>query len=117
MSNVVLFTNGVASYLQSVNTQYYENDPNALINPDLSAVQGVDIWWWKRSGNSIGEMTSAEKQAVLDAWLEERRSRADQLVANLPEVLSALIKVVNLRLPGNKITRAELIAAIKAEIV
>lgn len=117
MANVVLFTNGVAQYLKSVNTPDYEGNPNALIDPDLSAVQGVDMQWWKLDGSSVVEMSPAEKQAILDAKLADRKSRADQLLANLPEVLTALIKVINLRLPSNKITKAELITAIKAEIV
>lgn len=116
MANVVLFTNGVAQYLQSVNTPDYAGNPNALIDPDLSAVQGVDMQWWKKSGSSVVEMSPAEKQVILDAQLAERKSRADQLLTNLPEVLTALIKVINLRLPSNKITKAELITAIKAEI-
>lgn len=117
MADVVLFTNGVAQHLKSVNTPDYANNPNAIVSPDLSGVANVPIQWWKKSGSSIVEMTPAEKQAILDAQLAERKDRADQMLANLPEVLTALIKVINLRLPSNKITKAELVTAIKTEIV
>ena len=117
MANVVLFTNGVASYLPSVNTPDYEGNPNAIIDPDLSGLVGVDSRFWKKSGASVVEMSPAEKQAVLATYLEQKRSQVDVLNVQMPEVLTALIKVINLRLPSNKITKTELITAVKAEIV
>lgn len=118
MANVVLFTNNVASYLESINTPEYENNPNALIDPDLVAVDGVPIQYWKRSGNSVVEMTQAEKDALAATQLTQRKSMADNFQGNLPEIFTALIKVINLRLSaGQKITKAELITAIKQEIL
>lgn len=50
-------------YLRSVNTPDY---PTAewIINPDVSALAGVPVKYWKVSGDSVTEMTQAEKDAV-----------------------------------------------------
>lgn len=117
MASVVLFTNGVASYLQSVNTPEYESNPDAIINPDTSVVENVPIQHWKRSGNSVVEMTQGEKDALAATQLTQRKTMANNFQGNMPEIMTALIKVINVRLSaGQKITKAELITAIKEEI-
>lgn len=117
MANVVLFTNGQAQYLESVNTPEYSDNPNAIVSPDLSTVSGVPIKYWKRSGNNIVEMTQAEKDAITASELTQRKSAADTFQGNPVAIFTALIKVINLRLPaGQKITKAEMITAIKEEI-
>ncbi len=56
--------NKITQYLQSVNTPDYSSKPNVLINPDVSALQGVDIRYWKHVAGAIVQMTTAEKNAV-----------------------------------------------------
>lgn len=69
MANVLNRT--TLQYLKSVNTPDY--DPaDWIINPDLSAVNGVPKKYWKISGNSVLEMTPQEK------------SDKDQELANTP---------------------------------
>lgn len=56
-------------FKRSVNTPEY--DPATwIINPDLSAVQGVFRKYWKIDGDTVSEMTQAEKDAV-DAQEQE----------------------------------------------
>lgn len=52
-------------YLPSANTPNY-NTVNWIINPDLAAVAGVPIIYWKITGDIVSEMSLAEK-AVVDA--------------------------------------------------
>ncbi len=58
MADVLIFeTNKPARYLKSVNTPDY---PDAVVNPDLSAVDGVNPLYWKERNGSIVEMTPSE---------------------------------------------------------
>lgn len=119
MANVVLFEpNQIPSYLQSVNTPDYEGNANAVIDPNISAVSAVPLKYWKRGiGKNIVQMIAAEKQAVDDAELLSRKSQADQFNVGNVELITALIKVINIKLPsGQKITKQELIDAVKAEV-
>lgn len=117
MANVVLFN--PTQYLQSVNTPDYEGNSDAIINPDISSVQSVPLKYWKRVGNTVVEMTLAEKQVVDVAILQARKDAiTDPSFADLKDIFTALIKVLNTKLPANKqITRQELIDAIKLEII
>jgi hypothetical protein len=118
MANVIIFEDGVAQYLESVNTPDYEGNPNAIVEPDLSLVEGVPMKFWKQDGDEVLEMTQAEKDAVLAAELQTRKARADEYNIDLKTAITALIKVVNIRLPANqKITKQEMIDALKAEIL
>ena len=75
---------------RSVNTPDY--DPAEwIIDPDLSAVAGVDAIYWKISGDEVVEMSPAEKDAVDAAILQERKdAAADEL--NVPlNILRALM--------------------------
>jgi len=63
MSNVLNRTTN--QYLQSVNTPDYPVS-DWIINPDLSAVVGVPSKYWEITGDTVTEMTPAEK-AVVDA--------------------------------------------------
>lgn len=66
--------------LRSVNSPDY--DPaDWIINPDLSGVSGVPVVYWKIDGDTVSEMSQAEKDAV-DA-------------ANLPAYKAALVKKVD----------------------
>jgi len=121
MSNVAIFKSGEApKYLRSVHTPDYENDPDVIVNPAITEqfLQSVPFKHWKRNGDDVVEMNSAEKQAVDDAKLLLRKNAADDFGINdMKTVLTALIKVINLRLGnGKKITKVEMITALKEEI-
>jgi len=131
MSNIAIFKpNQTPQYLTSVNGAEYmvdpnalegnvvSNDPSVLFNPDITAVKNVPVKFWKKVGSSIVEMTAQEKQAVLDAELQQRKTAADTFAADPLSLFTAFIKVVNLRLPtGQKITKQELIDAVRGEII
>lgn len=118
MANIAIFEpNKIPQYLQSANTPDYESNPNAIINPDLTSVANVPTHYWKRDGDNIVEMTQAEKDAVNASQLVMRKATADNYNVGMKEMLTALVKVINLRLPNNKITKQEMIDAIKAEIL
>ena len=118
MANIARFKSGqTPEYLTSVHTPDYEGDPDVIVNPNISAVQNIDRKYWKRVGNTIVEMTASEKQAVLDAELAQRKTTADDFGIDIKIALTALIKVINQRLPTNKITKQEMIDALKVEIV
>ena len=98
--------------------QVVPNDPDILINPDISAVQNVPLRWWKRVGNTVVEMTQTEKDALVAAELQARKDQANDFgISEMITVLTALIKVINIRLTtGQKITKQEMVDALKAEI-
>jgi len=90
-----------------------------IINPDMSAVEGVPKRYWVISGDSVMEMSAPAKAVVdddiagivRDVVEEETKSRA------LIYVLRGLVKTINLRLPTtDKITASELETAIRGEI-
>lgn len=119
MANIAIFKSGqIPQYLQSVNTPEYSGDPDVIVNPDISSVVNVPHKYWKRVGNTVAEMTQAEKDAINAAELQARKDAVvDPSNANLKDILTALIKVINVRLSaGQKITKQELIDAIKLEI-
>ena len=131
MSNIAIFKTGkIPEYRISVNTRDYVVDPNVpksevvpldpdvIINPDISSVSNVPLKYWKRSGNNILEMTQSEKDTLEAQLLQSRRDYiTDPANADLKDILTALIKVINNRLStGQKITRQEFIDAIKLEI-
>lgn len=78
MSNIVLFdpndvtvAGRVTSYLVSVNTPDYEHIVNKLVNPNLSAVSGVEEKYWKVYTSNVIEMNQPEKDAM-DTFLEAK---------------------------------------------
>ena len=129
MANIAIFKTGKPpEYLTSVNGAEYmtdpakndatPNSPDVLINPDISAVKNVPVKFWKRSGNSIVEMSQAEKDAITEAELQARKDTANDFgVQDIKVVLKVLIAVLNSKLPANKqITKQEVIDALKGEI-
>lgn len=132
MSNIAIFKpNQTPQYLTSINGAEYMVDPNALegnvipndpdiiFNPDISAVKNVPLKYWKRSGDNIVEMSQAEKDVISAAELQARKDAANDFgVEGMKIALTALIKVINIRLPiGQKITKQEMVDALKGEIV
>lgn len=128
MANVLITKNGKLQYLESVDTGEYVVDVNVpkneaqpksgvIINPDISLLKGVDIKYWKISNGRPVEMTTQEKAVVDNTDLQIRKGSADTLSVGIKEALEALIKVINIRLPqGQKITRQEVINALREEI-
>jgi hypothetical protein len=56
--------NPVTDYLPSVNTPDYEGQANVLVNPDLSAVSGQPLKYWKHVAGAIQLMTQGERDAA-----------------------------------------------------
>jgi hypothetical protein len=127
--NIAIFKlNKTPEYLISVNGAEYMTDPTALegsvapnspdviFNPNITAVKNVPVKFWKRNGSSITEMTQAEKGVVLATELQAMAN--DFGIQGMKPVLTALIKVLNTKLPANKqITKQELVDALKGEII
>jgi hypothetical protein len=68
----------VAAYLPSGNTPDYLGNPDALINPDVSTVQDIvprKYWQGNRGGNSVLEMSQADKDTY-DAWFLSEQDAA-----------------------------------------
>src|SRR3990167_9506759 len=132
MSNIAIFKpNQTPQYLTSVNGAEYmvdptalegnvvSNDPDVIFNPDISAVKNIPLKYWKRNGNLIIEMSQAEKDVITAAELQARKDAADDFgIEGMKIVLTALIKVINIRLPiWQKITKQEMVDALKGEII
>lgn len=130
MANIAIFKPGKPpEYQSSINGAEFmtdpatndttPNNPDVLINPDISAVKNVPVKFWKRNGNSIVEMSKAEKDVITAAELQVRKDMANDFgVENLKPVLTALIKVLNTKLPANRqITKQEVVDALRGEII
>lgn len=114
MANVIHRT--TLQYLKSVNTPDYP-ESDWIRNPDMSLVAQVPQKYWKIDGEQVKPMTQVERDVVDGNELLERKSRADNFQVGLLELVTALIKVINVRLPsGQKITKQEMIDAVKEEI-
>lgn len=130
--NIAIFKlNKTPEYLISVNGAEYMTDPTALegsvtpnspdviLNPNITAVKNVPVKFWKRNGSSITEMSQAEKDATITAELQARKDMANDFgIQDMKPILTALIKVLNTKLPANKqITKQEMVDALKGEII
>jgi hypothetical protein len=79
MANIALFRTGQSpEYIPSAETSIFASDPDAIVNPDLSAVTGLEPKFWKRSGNSVLAMNATEQNLVL----------ANELIAQMPPEVS-----------------------------
>lgn len=118
MSDIVIFRQGeTPQYLKSVNTPDYEGDPDVLINPDISAVETVPLKYWKRSGDTIVEMSANEKQVVEDAELQERKDAADTFNVTNELIVKGLIVAGNTRWSvGQTITKEDVVNWLKGQI-
>ena len=74
--------NRVILYLPRANTPDYENQPNTLINPDLSAVTSVSQNYWKVSSDLVVVMTSEEQYAI-DEFLKAKTLREKNFMVNV----------------------------------
>lgn len=62
-NKVVVFTNTNARILTNPgNLEHYARLPNAIVNPDLTAVKSVETHFWKLRGGRIEPMNELEKQ-------------------------------------------------------
>lgn len=81
--------NPITEYRQSVNTPEFEGFPNTLVNPNLSAVTGQPMKYWKHVAGAVQLMTQGERDAV-DAALAAaaltvaRTGAKDQIVGTIP---------------------------------
>lgn len=73
---------------KSVHTPHYSSSA-WIINPDLSAVQGVDKKYWKIVGDVISEMDQSEKDAVDAAELDDlKHQRYKQIDIRTGELIN-----------------------------
>lgn len=104
MANIAIYDtnstpNPITQYLQSVNTPSYSG--NVLVNPDLSAVTGQPLKYWKHVAGAIQLMTQGERDAV-DAAIQaalvaSTRTGAKAAIVGLaanPMVLRAIASIV-----------------------
>ncbi len=111
MSNVAIFKSGeTPQYLKSVHTPDYDQDPDVVVNPDISSLNDVELKYWNRVGNTVLEMTTSEKQVVDDAEEADRVARIDRLESVDAIVLAkALVK-------SGVVTKTLLVSKIKEVI-
>lgn len=106
MANVVIFDEGatperVLQYLRSVNTPEYSGRSDAVINPDLTAVSGLEVRYWKHVAGSIVPMT-AQEQSDIDAAIaaalaaKEKQGAEDNfdLSASEARALRAIVRSI-----------------------
>jgi len=119
MADIAIFKAGKEpQYILSVNTPEYSSDPDVIVNPDISTVQNIPIKFWKRSGDTIIEMTQNEKTVIALNELSDRKSLAETFEVSMLDIFSAFITVINTRLPAEQqITKSELVTAIKKGII
>lgn len=110
------------------NTNIFLNDPNdygtikagfVYLPGGCSSLPQVDRKYLKQENGEIVEMNTIEKAAVdiLEGQAEQaaKDARYARLEVTQEEALTALIQVINVRLPaGQKITKQELVDKIKA---
>ena len=98
-------------YRRSVNTPDYPAG-TWIINPNLSAVVGVDRKYWQINGDSVSEMSQAEKDAVdaaeeaaritdLKQRLKDRFNQIDDNTKALGLLIFDMYHLVRDNTPGN----------------
>ena len=95
MANVYDKVNKV--YRRSVHTPDFMGNPDMLINPDVTALQGVPEKYWKVELDTLLEMTQPEKDAV-DLEIDTRRKalvlQRAEVEFNVNPVMLALGKLI-----------------------
>ena len=93
----------MGSFLHRTTKQYLQSaDPNELPEdlsnyisaPDLSAVAGVPVKYWKIVGDVVTEMSQAEKDAVDAAILDTARNNAVAELDNLEGILRQVLLII-----------------------
>lgn len=109
MANVLNRT--TKEYLRSVNTPEYDV-ADWIINPDVSALAGVPTKYWVITGDTVAEMSQAEKDAVdaaeladkeaqLKAYLKARFDEESDNTKALGLLLLDLYNLIKANTPGN----------------
>ena len=92
-------------YRDSVNTPDFL-DPPWLINPDVSALSAVPRKYWKVVGNTVVEMTTAEKKNVDKVSEFEQQAFFDDFLGEIPPRwtpnVSGALSTVGLVSPGGE---------------
>jgi len=125
MANVLKYdvnTGRVLKYLKSVNTSDYLTDPND-VNTPLSGyfihpvMPHLELKYLLVDGGIVRDMTQIERDTVdlaqQQAADQTERDRIDELDVSVYDVIIALVKRINVRIPNNPITKAEVIQQIK----
>lgn len=108
MANIVIFEpNKVPELHESVNTPDFSENPNAVINPDLTSLSSVHKKYWKRSGDIVVEMTTEEKQAVDQAEINKKTTEKENLNIDVITLAKALVA-------AGVVTKSNLVQAIKS---
>jgi len=109
---------GTFKKFDNVDPNDYRHVPGVLINP---YVPPCSEKYWRIVGGQVVEK-SVEEKAALDiaeatalaaaqaAWQD---AADNSFNLSMLEVVTALIQVINVRIPNNKITKDELVAQIK----
>lgn len=90
------------TYLHSVpENELPEPVANYIYMPDLSAVEGIPIEYWKIVGDTVSEMNQTEKDAVDTQLLSDSRDeliqdQIDYIESVLRQVVDLTIKEINL---------------------
>ena len=93
----------MGNFLNRTTKAYYPSrDPNELPEdlsnyisaPDLSAVAGVPVKYWKIVGDVVTEMSQAEKDAVDAAILDAARDNAIAELDSLEGILRQVLKII-----------------------
>lgn len=117
MSNVIVFSpDKYPVYIESVNTPDYEGI-NAIINPDMSGVEGVPFKYVKRDGNNVVEMSQVEKDVVDAAELEARKVSIGNFNMDLKTFVKGILMAGNTRWSkGQEVTEGEVITWFKNQV-
>ena len=120
MANVLHKTADPVEYLRSVNDPDY-SPAQYFINPDISAVSGVDSKYWKRPlAQTVTEMSQGEKDAVdaLDAQAQEDSEINELSTGILKRFVLVLLDEINRARVAdgvNTVTIAQLKNAMRAK--
>jgi len=117
---------------------YIRFDGNGIITKKYQSVDGADIKdlpdillvdratldlitkFHKVENGQVVEMSQAEKDAVLQAEANAKRQalldRIDKYEISNLDLLTALVKRINARIPSNPITKQEIIDQIKSDL-
>ena len=111
------FTGQAKAYLRSVNTPDYSSRADVLVNPKIPS--GVPLKFLKVENGVVVEMSQDEKDVIAKAELDAQKqamvSNVNNLDVSVKDVVRALVKVINKRIPSDPITEQELIDQIKAD--
>jgi len=105
-------------FTQTDNCKYYKDAEFEQLKSELIGVPKKYIKWDNGLDKPV-EMTQAEKdavdQAIADAKKQAEIERAERLDFTMQDVIVALVKRINTRIPNDPITKQEIIDQLKAD--